>query len=151
MYKRLSSEFKSTDKVLFLIQEQLCPIAISLTYALDKLGDGDLDGGLSILSDTMSAFGHVFRTGITDKRRSLLKNKLPEDFKILTSDKCDPTPTSLLGDMGENSKKVSETEKLTAQMDRAANKGKPNPQKKGGNRGNPYYKNDSRRGGVVWS
>ena len=37
VYKRLSSDFKSTDKVLFHIQEQLCPVAISLTYALEKL------------------------------------------------------------------------------------------------------------------
>ena len=104
-----------------------------------------MDGGLAILSDTTSAFGHVFRTVITDKRRGLLKAKLPEDFKILTSDKCDPTPTSLLGDMGENSKKVSETEKLTAQMDKA--KVKTTPQRRGSNRGGPYYRGDSRRGG----
>ena len=142
VYKRLPSEFKNTDKILFYIQEQLSPVACALTYAVDKIGEGDVTGGLGVLSDTLGMFGHVFRTNITDKRRNLLKNKLPEDFKILTTDKCDPTPTSLLGDMGENSKKISETEKLTAQMDRATNAKNANA-KKSFNRNSPYYKGDS--------
>ena len=145
VYKRLPSEFKNTDKILLHVQEQLCPVAVSLVYALEKLGEGDLDGGRSMLSDTIGMLGHVFRTGLTEKRRNLLKTKLPEDFKILTSEKCEPTPTSLLGDMSENSKKVTETEKLTSQMDRVS-KEKSFSQRRGSQRGGPYNKGDGRKG-----
>ena len=95
VYSRLPSDFKNTDKTLHYIQEQLAPVISSLVYAIDKLGDGDLDGGRDILSDTMSAFEHVFKVNITNKRRALLKNKLPGDFKVLVTDKCESSPTKI--------------------------------------------------------
>ena len=54
-------------------------MAISLAYAMHKLGTGEFDEGMDTLSDTLQGFGYVFRTEITEKRRSLLKPKLPED------------------------------------------------------------------------
>ena len=146
VYRRLPSDFKNTDKALHFIQEQLCPVINSMIYAMDKLGDGDLEGGRDILSDSLSTMGYVFKTNITEKHRSLLKGKLPEDFKVLVSDKCQPSPTNLLGDMSENAKKVAETEKLANQMDRFSKQKNQNQnQKKGFYRGSPY-KGDFRRG-----
>ena len=149
IYRRLPSEFKGTDKALLYVQEQLCPVAVSLTYAMEKLGEGDLEGGRDLLSDTMSALGHVFRVNLTDKRRSLLKAKLPEDFKVLVSDKCEPTATNLLGDMSENAKKVAETEKLATQMDRSSKaKTQSQNQKKGAFRNKGPYKGNFNKGGA---
>ena len=135
IYRRLSSDFKEKDKVLKNIQEQLLPVGNSLVCALDKLGSGDLDGGLETLSDTLKGFGYVFRSTLTDKRRSLLKPKLPEDYKVLVTDKCPPTPTNLLGDISENTKRASETDKITTQMDKTS---KPARDKNFKPRGKPY-------------
>ena len=109
---------------------------------------------MEILSETLNGLGYVFRSGITEKRRSLLKPKLPDDFKVLVTDKCSPSPTNLLGDLSENTKKCSETDKITSQMDKAStSKGKG--KKSGGQhyRGKPYDKpssssyNSNKRGG----
>ena len=140
IWRRLGGEYKAKEKLLYHVQEQLCPVMNSLVYALDKLGDGDLDGGLAILSDTASAFGYVFRNDLTDKRRTMLKAKLPDDFKILATEKCNPTPTNLLGDISENAKKVSETEKITSQMDRVI---KQKPTGKKDFTKTPYARSDS--------
>ena len=140
IYRRLNSDFKDVDKRMKFIQDQLCPVAISLTYALDKLGKQDVEGGMEILAETLEGFGHVFKNDITEKRRSLLKPKLPEDFKVLASEKCPPTPTNLLGNISENSKKITETEKLATQMDRATN-AKTQAGKKAATRDKPYSRN----------
>ena len=142
IYRRLNSDFKDVDKRLKYIQEQLCPVAVGLTYALDKLGTGDIKEGMDTLSETLEGFGYVFRTEITEKRRSLLKPKLPDDFKVLASDKCPPTPSNLLGNISENSKKISETEKIAAQMDRTF-KARAQSSKKNNNRDKPYSKNNN--------
>ena len=118
IWRRLPQEFKSTDKPIHFVQEQLGPVISSMVYAMEKLGEGNLEGGRDTLSDTLAMFGFVFRTNMTEKRRSALKPKLPDDFKVLVSDKCEPSPSNLLGDISENTKKVSETEKITSQMDR---------------------------------
>ena len=142
IYRRLNSDFKDVDKRLKYIQEQLCPVAIAMTYALDKLGAKDYSGGMDTLTETLEGFGYVYRTEITEKRRTLLKPKLPEDFKVLASEKCPPTPANLLGNISENSKKISETEKLAAQMDRASN-AKAQSARKNNNRDKPYSKPNS--------
>ena len=142
IYRRLNSDFKDVDKRLKFIQEQLCPVAISLTYALDELGKGNVNEGMDILSETVQGFGYVFRNEITEKRRSLLKPKLPEDFKVLASDKCPPTPSNLLGNISENSKKISETEKIASQMDKVSN-ARAQASKKTNYRDKPYSKNNS--------
>ena len=142
IYRRLHSDFKDVDKRLKFIQDQLCPVAISLTYAMDKLGSGDFVGGMDTLSETVKGFGFVFHNDITERRRSLLKTKLPDDFKVLASDKCPPTPTNLLGNISENSKKISETEKIATQMDKAAN-ARAQSSKRNNNKDKPYSKNNS--------
>ena len=138
IWTRLPQEFRNADKPMHFVQEQLGPVTSSLIYAMEQLGEGNLEGGRDILSDSMAMLGYVFRTNMTEKRRSSLKTKLPDDFKMLASDKCEPSPTNLLGDISENSKKISETEKITTQMDRAKNQGKK-PTTRGG-RGN--FKSD---------
>ena len=135
IWKRLPQDFKNADKPIHFVQEQLSPVLSSMVYAIEKLGEGDLEGGRDILSDTLAMFGFVFRTNMTEKRRSALKPKLPDDFRLLVSDKCEPSPSNLLGDISENSKKVSETEKITAQMDRQS---KPNNQNKNFNKSGKY-------------
>ena len=150
IYRRLSSDFKNTDKPLKFVQDQLVPVACSLVGALDKLGSGDLNGGMEILSDTLEGFGYVFRTNLTEKRRLLLKPKLPEDYKQLVSEKCAPSPTNLLGDISENTKKISETDKITMQMDKSSKGAKDKSKQSSGNRGKPYSRqssSSSRRGG----
>ena len=120
IWTRLPQDFKNADKPIHFVQEQMGPVLSSLIYSMEKLGEGDLVGGRDILSDTMAMLGFVFRTNMTEKRRVALKTKLPDDFKILASDKCEPSPSNLLGDLSENTKKVTETEKITSQMDRKA-------------------------------
>ena len=144
IYRRLSGDFKNTDSALRVVQEQLVPVASSLVVALDKLGDGDMNGGMDTLSETLQGFGYVFRTNLTDKRRNLLKPKLPEDFKMLATERCDPSPVNLLGDISENTKKMSETDKITAQMDKSY-KGKEKSTKRfsQSGRGKPYDRNSS--------
>ena len=62
-------------------------VATSLTSALDSLGREDYEPGLVKLSDMLAALGFVLWQILTEKRRSLLKAKLLEDYKSLTSDK----------------------------------------------------------------
>ena len=155
IYRRLSGDFKSTDSTLRGIQEHLVPVTSSLIYALDKLDKGDMNEGMETLSDTLQGLGYVFKSKITDKRRSLLKPKLPEDFKVLVTDKCSPSPNNLLGDISENTKKISETDKITTQMDKSSKPKENSTKKPGGqqNRGKPYDRNSrssnysNRRGG----
>ena len=139
VYRRLPSDHKDKDKLLKYVQHDLYPVAIALTVAADKIGSGDIDGGMDVMSDTISLFGHVVKTSLTDKRRSMLKTKLPEDFRVLVSDDCPPTATSLLGNISENTKKVAETEKLATQMDRAS-KLKSDQTRRWKNRSKPYEK-----------
>ena len=143
IYRRLNSDFKDVDKRLKFIQDQLCPVAISLTYAMDELGKGNLNEGMDILTETVQGFGYVFRSEITDKRRTLLKPKLPEDFKVLASDKCPPTPANLLGNISENSKKIAETEKLASQMDKVSNARSQASKNNNNNRDKPYSRNNN--------
>ena len=112
IYRRLSSEFKDKDKALLHVQEMLVPVGNSLVTAMNKLDKGDFQEGMETLSDTLQGFGYVFSTGITEKRRSNIKSKLPDDYKVLVSDKCPPTPSSILGNISENSKQVSEGAKI---------------------------------------
>ena len=142
VYRRLSSDFKDKDKHLKFLQEQLCPVAISLSYAMDKLGSGDFEGGMETLSETLNAFGYVYKNDITEKRRSLIKQKLPDDFKVLASDKCAATPTNLLGNVSESTKKIAETEKLASQMDKAT-KHREDLAKRIPGRSKPYERGNS--------
>ena len=139
IYRRLSGEFKGTDSPLRVVQEHLVPVASSLVMALNRLGKGEFQEGMDTLSETLNGLGYVFKANISEKRRSLLKPKLPEDFRVLVSDKCSPSPTNLLGDISENTKKISETDKITTQMDKS-NKNKEKPAKKSNfqPRGKPY-------------
>ena len=139
VYRRLPSDHKEKDRLLKHVQSDLYPVAIALTLTAEKIGTGDVDGGMETLSDSIALFGHVVKTSLTDKRRSLLKPKLPEDFRVLVSEDCPPTPTSLLGNVSENTKKVAETEKLATQMDRAS-KIKSDQARRWRNRSKPYEK-----------
>ena len=142
VYRRLSSDYKDKDKLLKQVQENFVPVASSLVHALDKLGSGDLNGGLDILSDTLLGFGYAF-TSITDKRRFLIKPKLPDDYKGLISEDCPPTPANLLGDISENTKKISETDKITAQMDKHSKSGKEKGKKNSNYKSKPYDRSSS--------
>ena len=102
-------------------------VCTALTSALDSLGKEKYDAGMQKLSDTVSALGFVFRQTLTEKRRTLLKTKLPDDFKSLASDRCAPTPAGLLGDLSEHSKRVSETDKITRVPGPRPNTGRDRP------------------------
>lgn len=98
------------------------PVAV-----LDSIKEltGSVSKAILTMMDAAKMAGYLHRTGITERRREALKPKLPGDFKHLAGTNFGPTETSLFGNIVDNVKVISETAKLSSQMDAATKKPTP--------------------------
>lgn len=81
---------------------------------------GSLNKIILTLVDAVKMGGYLHRSGMTEKRREAMKPKLPGDFKRLAGSTFAQSAVSLFGDIVDNVKTISETSKLSNQMDTAS-------------------------------
>lgn len=167
IWSRLDAAFRGRDKAWQTVQEDFMSITSAHVKVMQMLDDalvtwdttmrcfitafpvavldslkevsGSISKAILIMMDTAKMAGFLHRTGITERRREALRPKLPGDFKRLAGNNFAPTETSLFGDIVDNVKVISDTAKLSSQMDAAVKK--PNSQpafNRGGARYTPY-------------
>lgn len=92
--------------------------------------------------------GYVHRMGLTGKRQEALKPKLPGDFKILPGSSFASSAGSLFGDIVDNVEQITETSKLSIQMDVAGRKHNGRDRSNSSNRGRErgFFANRRARG-----
>lgn len=163
IWNRLDSVFRGRDKAWQNIQEDVMAITTAVVQGLQGLDDVQVSAApllsssasvipaavkdclqdqgvrlnkvLIILMDALRMAGYVHRMGLTERRRETLKPKLPGDFKRLAGSSFAPSAGSLFGDIIDNVKQISETSKLSSQMDAAGKK-----QNSGGEKGNSAFR-----------
>lgn len=105
---------------------------------------GALNKIILTLVDAVKMGGYLHRSGLTEKRREAMKPKLPGDFKRLAGSTFAPSAVSLFGDIVDNVKTISETAKLSNQMDAASKR--PTSSDRGSYRFSPYNTRGRGRG-----
>lgn len=106
-----------------------CFLTAFLVAVLDSLKEvsGSISNAILVMMDAIKMAGFLHRTGITERRREALSPKLLGDFKHLAGNNFSPTETSLFGDIVDNVKVISDTAKLSSQMEAATKKTSSTP------------------------
>lgn len=172
IWSRLDGSSRGRDKAWQSVQEDFLAIISAVVQALQRLddlqvawstllssADGSVPGGvldslrshggalnkiILTLVDAVKMGGYLHRSGLTEKRREAMKPKLPGDFKRLAGATFAPSAASLFGNIVDNVKTISETSKLSNQMDAASKR--PSSADRGAFRFSPYNNRGRGRG-----
>lgn len=172
IWSRLDGTSRGRDKAWQSVQDDFLAVITAIVQALQRLDDlqvawstlvasaeGSIPGGvldalnshggalnkiILTLVDAVKMGGYLHRSGLTEKRREAMKPKLPGDFKRLVGSTFAPSAVSLFGNIVDNVKTISETSKLSNQMDAASKR--PSSSDRGVFRYTPYNNRGRGRG-----
>ena len=134
-WEKLDGSAKFNDGLYAGAQAGLSVIGTKLTEALETLGQlaGQYPAVLKAqesVDSAMQLLACFFTRRGTEKRRKNVQMKFPTHLKKLVSAKFPSNSESLLGDMEENVKKLTELSKMSAQLAKTSGNGGAGPKKK---------------------
>lgn len=116
VWRLLSGDVRGTDIYFQQIQAVVSTAITGLGRSVQLEREEQYGDSMDCNMEVIQVLCHLHKAMISEERCRRLRKVLPLSYKGLVAQKYDPTQSSILGNVADNAKELSETARLSAQI-----------------------------------
>lgn len=116
VWRLLSGEVRSVDKAFQNVQSALSTAITGMGRCVQLGRQEKICDSMDKIMSVIQIMCQIHRGLVSEERRRRLRKVLPPSYKGLVAQRYDTTPTSVLGNVSDNVREISESAKLSAQL-----------------------------------